>query len=74
MTIATLPDDERRLIRDLAATGPRRRIYGRCMFCGGLTFGRVCRAHRDLLEVEAEAEPTAQRFPSMAVGSDEEGA
>jgi hypothetical protein len=65
-------DQDRRLLRDLATRAPRRRIYGHCHFCGALCWGRVCRAHRDLLEVEAE--PDAPHREVSAPGSDEEGA
>jgi hypothetical protein len=39
-------------LRDAMKTGSRKHVYGRCIFCGGLSFGRVCRAHRDLLDIE----------------------
>ncbi len=53
MTLALLPNADRRLLRD--ATRPPRVGRFNCGFCGARCFGRVCHAHRDLLEVEAEA-------------------
>jgi hypothetical protein len=46
-----LTDTEKRLIRSLTTGAPAWR-RGYCMFCGGFTFGRVCRAHADLVHLD----------------------
>lgn len=68
MTLALLPDADRRLLRD--ATRPPRVGRFNCSYCGARCFGRVCRAHRDLLEVEAELD--APHTTASAPSSDEQ--
>lgn len=44
----------RDLVHDLVGQ-VRRPVFGRCGYCGTYCFGRVCRGHRDLPQLEAQA-------------------
>jgi hypothetical protein len=68
MTIVLLPEDDRGLLRDLVKPARTGRFH--CTYCGARCFGRVCRAHRDLIAIEAEA--TAPHRENT-VASDKEG-
>lgn len=63
-------DHGRRLINQLTGQGPEWR-RGFCIFCGGLTFGRVCRAHLDLVQLDRQiTEPAASSAKKSATGSE----
>lgn len=59
---------DRRLVRDLTRRRPKR-LASSCVYCGAPCWGRACRGHRDLLDIEAE--PTARHREVSAAGSDE---
>jgi hypothetical protein len=66
-----IPGEDARLLREIVNPPRRQTIYGRCTFCGHLCFGRVCRAHRDLLDLEAE--PLAPQRENTSGSDQEEG-
>jgi hypothetical protein len=63
-----IPGEDARLLRDLIKSSRTGRFH--CTYCGARCWGRVCRAHRDLLDLEAE--PLAPQRETTS-GSDKEG-
>jgi hypothetical protein len=66
---------ERLFVRELMPPG-RGRLHGNCVYCGAPSYGRVCRAHSDLQQIEHElhTEPAASHPNANATGSDNKGA